>query len=108
MTPAQIHRQFEQLLRRGSIGCRQRRQLGMSASQACWYRYAIAHQRPPSHKTMLRWLQKAGIDVGNARAYSPADMQLFAQYCTRYTNREARKLGFAYLLDKWEAQQQTK
>lgn len=103
MTAALIHKEFDRLLRTGADGCAQRRSIGMSASKATWYRYRIRHYNDVSLDIKVKWLRLAGHDINNAPSFSQADMLSFGNYCTLYKNREARRLGLPYLLEKWQA-----
>ncbi len=102
MSPALIQKNFEHLLRKGSEGCRQRRTIGMSANLAKWYRYQIVRNNIRL-ETQIRWLHAAGIDTGIQKSYSAADMIAFAKWARHPRHAEARKLGWQYLLEKWEA-----
>lgn len=104
MSLAQIHAQFSHLLRTGADGIKQRRLIGMSSRRATWYRYQHARNKL-SIKTQIRWLKASGVDIGYQKSYCAADMISFAKYARQPRHAEAIKLGWPYLLEKWEASQ---
>lgn len=106
MSPALIHKEFDRLLRTGAEGCRLRRSIGMSAKKATWYRYRIKQYNDVSLDIKVKWLRLAGYDINNEPSYSRKEMLAFGQFCTRYSNREAHRLGMPYVLEKFEAHQQ--
>jgi hypothetical protein len=102
MSPAQIHKQFAHLMRTGKEGAAERSLIGMPITTARWYRFMHSRNKL-SLTTQIRWLKASGVDVGTQNSYSAADMIAFAKYARHPRHAEARKLGWPYLLEKWEA-----
>lgn len=103
MTPALIHKTFDKLLEKGSKARAARRAMGMSSNTCCYLRWRIKHYNDVRLQTKMKWLEKAGYDLGKTDGYSRADMVAFARFCALPKNARGLKLGYAYLMDKWEA-----
>jgi hypothetical protein len=105
MTPAQIHKSFNHLLRKTPDGKALRRQIAMPCNVAAWYRHRLKTKNDIRIDTKLKWLQKAGIDTGTHHGYTRMDVIAFSKFAQHKRNAAARKLGMEYLFEKWEATQ---
>jgi hypothetical protein len=103
MTPAIINKTFTTLLAKGSAGRKLRKSIGMSSGACCYLRWRLKHYNDVRLQTKINWLKKAGYDIGNAQAYTRAELVAFAKFTHQKPNRKGLALGFEYLADKWEA-----
>jgi hypothetical protein len=103
MTTAAINACFDLLLKPGALGQRLRRKIGMKSHYCTHLRHELKHKGDVRLETKVKWLRRAGFDVGDTATYSHLDLLAFARFTHLPTNKQALQMGFEYLLDKWQA-----
>jgi hypothetical protein len=108
LTPALINKTFNKLLAKGSEGRSLRRQIEMPHQTCCYLRWRIKHYNDVRLQTKMKWLEKAGYDLGYTQAYTKADMAAFARFCGLPSQKKSLSLGYEFMLTQWEAREARK
>ncbi len=108
LTPAIINKTFEKLLAKGSEGRALRREIGMSHQACCYLRWRLKNYNDVRLQTKIKWLEKAGYDLGFTQAFTRAEMVAFAKFCQLPSQKKGLQLGHEFLLDQWIAKQDRK
>lgn len=108
MTPAIINKTFERLLAKTKDGRALRRDIGMTHQACCYLRWRIKNYNDVRLQTKMKWLEKAGYDLGYSHAFTKADMVSFARFCQLPSQKKALKLGYEFMLTQWQVREDKK
>jgi hypothetical protein len=104
LTINDIHTSFAELLQPNHVGLqRKRRAAGLTGKKAAWYRHQLKCNKKIALDTKIKWLERAGIDIGKGAMFTDRDMIDFLRFSRRKdSQRSAEMLGDEYLLDKYK------